>query len=362
MRNREIPEDLLPEILSRLPVKCLLRFKCVCKSWYALITNPNFITKHLTWATSHKTQRGAILNCWDSMGYPRVSTLSNETLELSGDVDLEQLFQLRVGGLTVIGPCNGILCLSGCPSLTYGEREFDDYELLVLWNPATRESKIPSPIHRQLDMPDLTSTFGFGFDPNTNDYKVVRILNFDSQCEVLVYSLSADSWRMIDSSPKPSYFIRSTFFPSYLNGFHHWWGYERKDNMKHQFLISFDMGNEVFQQLPLPPTEEYSCGGQIAVINESVALIRELEGGRYEKWVLDDSGVERSWTKKLTMVLPRLWHLTQLRGDGLVVLSDSDRCLVMYDPRTQQLWDLQLYDAGFLQLFSYTESLVSLNG
>ena len=293
------------------------------------------------------------------MGYPRVSTLSNETLELSGDVDLEQLFQLQVGGLTVLGPCNGILCLSGVPSWTNGE--LDDYERLVLWNPATRESKTLPPIHRRLDMPDLTSTFGFGYDPNTNDYKVVRILNFDSQCEVLVYSLSGDSWRVIDSSPNPSYFIRSTCFPSYLNGVHHWWGCEKEDNMEHQFLISFDMANEVFQALPLPPTEEYSCG-QIAVINESVALIRELEGGRYEKWVLDDSGVERSWTKKLTMVLPSLWHLTQLRGDDLVVLSDSDGCLVLYDPRTQQLWDLQISDAGFPQLFSYTESLVSLNG
>jgi F-box interacting protein len=68
------------------------------------------------------------------------------------------------------------------------------------------------------------SNFGFGFDPKTNDYKVVRILSFLILiCEVVVYSLSTNSWRVIDSSPNPSYLIRLPRYPSYLNGVHHWW-------------------------------------------------------------------------------------------------------------------------------------------
>ena len=35
-------DDLLTEILLRLPVKSLLRFKSVSKHWYFLITSPNF--------------------------------------------------------------------------------------------------------------------------------------------------------------------------------------------------------------------------------------------------------------------------------------------------------------------------------
>jgi hypothetical protein len=82
------------EILSRLPVKCQERFRCVCKSYYTLITNLDFITKHLT---SHNLHRGTILHRhdWDGLGQLRVSTLSNETLELSGDVDLLQLIERR---------------------------------------------------------------------------------------------------------------------------------------------------------------------------------------------------------------------------------------------------------------------------
>jgi hypothetical protein len=103
--SRGLPKDLSMEILSRLPVKSLMRFKCISKSWCALITNPNFITKHLT---SLNPQRGAILRRgkglerqrflielnetrWQEL--PLLSRLSNEALELSKDVDLSQLFQ-----------------------------------------------------------------------------------------------------------------------------------------------------------------------------------------------------------------------------------------------------------------------------
>ncbi|KAK9990054.1 hypothetical protein SO802_025039 [Lithocarpus litseifolius] len=42
-----IPEDMVEEdILSRLPVKSLIRFKCVKWSWSTLFRNPSFIAKH----------------------------------------------------------------------------------------------------------------------------------------------------------------------------------------------------------------------------------------------------------------------------------------------------------------------------
>lgn len=37
-----ITDDLIYRILHHLPVDSLLRFKSVCKSWYALISTPNF--------------------------------------------------------------------------------------------------------------------------------------------------------------------------------------------------------------------------------------------------------------------------------------------------------------------------------
>jgi F-box interacting protein len=359
----DLPEDLLMEILSRLPVKSLMRCKCVSKSWYALVTNPSFITKHLK--ISHNVNRGAaILRRGDGLDQRRLSMLSNETLEVSADVDLSKWFQDEVSMVSMFGPCNGILCLS---CALWKKR---DYDRLVLWNPATRESKILPPIHRQLDMPDLTSTFGFGFDPKTNDYKVVRIMNFRFRyCEVQVYHLSTNSWRVIGSSPDPSLFIKLPRFPSCLNGVHYWWACEGEDYFDEgpRHFIAFDMSNEVFQELLPPPFERVSTWTEdVAVINDSVTLI--LPCGIESKewvgiWVLNECGVEMTWTKIFTIPeIPGVWDLLQIRGDGLVVGTGVDQCLVLYDTRTQEARNLQIYEARSAQLVSYTESLVLLNG
>ncbi|KAK8503635.1 hypothetical protein V6N11_030738 [Hibiscus sabdariffa] len=42
-----IPVEVIVEILKRLPVKSLMRFRLVCKSWNTLISHPSFISTHL---------------------------------------------------------------------------------------------------------------------------------------------------------------------------------------------------------------------------------------------------------------------------------------------------------------------------
>jgi F-box interacting protein len=383
MSSRDFPEDVLMEILARLPVKSLMRFKCVSKSFYALITKPCFITKHLT---SHNPHRGAILRRGKGLERPRflsppnetqelevpvsyrprLSRLSNETLELSEDVDLSQLFQDEVFGVQVLGPCNGILCLAGTLKMTKKGYLQPGYEM-VLWNPATRESKMLPP----MDMPTSTfnSNFGFGFDPKTNDYKVIWILNFNfRQCKVEVYSLSTNSWRVIDSSPDPSLFIKLPRFPSCLNGVHYWWACEGEDYFDEgpRHFIAFDMSNEVFQEL-LPPPRRGFYLEDIAIINDSVTLI--LPSGNIgenwiEIWVLNESGVESTWTPAGFAIrrIPFYWRLIQLREDDSAVLIDKDFCLVLYHYGTGERRNLQIVEAGLSQLVTYTESLTLLNG
>nr|KJB74135.1 hypothetical protein B456_011G277100 [Gossypium raimondii] len=43
----ELPEALVIEILSKLPVKSLTRFNCVCKYWCSSIQTPHFISNNL---------------------------------------------------------------------------------------------------------------------------------------------------------------------------------------------------------------------------------------------------------------------------------------------------------------------------
>uniref|UniRef100_A0A7N2R135 F-box domain-containing protein n=1 Tax=Quercus lobata TaxID=97700 RepID=A0A7N2R135_QUELO len=136
MWSRDLREDLAVEILSRLPVKSLRRFKSVRKSWHALIRNHSFITQHHKWATSDNQERG-VLFTHEHQGQTRVYLLlSNDTLEMSRDIEMLSFFPEKFDKLVIDGPCNGIFFLYGKSSeCLYGEE-------ILLWNPATRESKL----------------------------------------------------------------------------------------------------------------------------------------------------------------------------------------------------------------------------
>ena len=41
-RNNHLPDDIVLNILARLPIKSVLRFRCVCKPRNSSITSPNF--------------------------------------------------------------------------------------------------------------------------------------------------------------------------------------------------------------------------------------------------------------------------------------------------------------------------------
>ena len=43
----DFDDDIITEILLRVPAKSLIRFRCVCKSWRALISDPSFVQNHL---------------------------------------------------------------------------------------------------------------------------------------------------------------------------------------------------------------------------------------------------------------------------------------------------------------------------
>ncbi|KAK7839379.1 putative f-box protein [Quercus suber] len=55
-------QDLIAEILIRLPVKSVVRFLCVSKEWYSLITSSYFIKMHLKFSIETNRDRTLILN------------------------------------------------------------------------------------------------------------------------------------------------------------------------------------------------------------------------------------------------------------------------------------------------------------
>ncbi|XP_040996111.1 F-box/kelch-repeat protein At3g06240-like [Juglans microcarpa x Juglans regia] len=370
MLSRHLPEDVVTEILSTLPVKSLMRFKSVSKAWYALIRNPHFIAKHHNFAISdhnrNHCRRVILERRRATLDTPCFSMHSHDTLEFSGDIHLiPQLFSEDINPVLFIGSCNGIVCAVGISVERFHRGPDPDRAWEIgLWNPATRESK------------RLPFNFGFGIDLNTNDFKVVKITCFHSprHYQVELYNLTTDSWRVIDASLNSAYFICRSIFPSYLNGFCYWLIIPPRCDREHNLLLSFDMSNEMFRETMLPDNARSLV--DIAIINDSVAVMfptysnsRRNDVGislEYEIWVMNESIVECSWTKLFTIAVPS--RPLQFRDDGLIVLNGghcvSDKCLVLFDPRTGELKNLPIYGQGseMFDLVSYEESLVLING
>ncbi|XP_047339496.1 F-box protein CPR1-like [Impatiens glandulifera] len=69
------PDEILANILSRLPVKCLLRSRCVSKPWLALISSSYFIKLHLNRSVQTKSNLGLLM--WKGNSY----RVNNDSLD-----------------------------------------------------------------------------------------------------------------------------------------------------------------------------------------------------------------------------------------------------------------------------------------
>ncbi|KAE7995649.1 hypothetical protein FH972_000423 [Carpinus fangiana] len=214
---KELPKDLVTQILQWLPVVYLLRFKCVCKSWDALITHQYFKRKHLL----HKKKKNnthLLLKMFNrTTDNYVISTLSYETPQVSLTQRAPPPFLGIDKEMCVVGSCNGLVCLHN-----NSYYEFN----VVIWNSATKETKVVP----KSNLPHLPGGYrsrfegkGFGFDAKTNDYKIINLpsLYDPNSFQSEVHSSSADSWREVDSPPCV---IRADFrgIDSYINGMASW--------------------------------------------------------------------------------------------------------------------------------------------
>ncbi|PHT85352.1 hypothetical protein T459_07458 [Capsicum annuum] len=245
-----LPLELVTEILSRLPIKTLLKFKCVSKSWLALISSPEFVKFHLSLNTNNKeyTHHKFLMNCRPSYNFKdcsykvlmnyhptynfkdcSLSSLYNESSTEAKELDYPMKsysMHRRVPyGDSIVGSANGLICL------VIGKTKF------FLWNPSIRKyQQLPDPKTSVRCFPrraygfgydefhDYTprGPYGFGYDEFHDDYKVVcfsnDVLHDDGSCEleVKIYSLKSDSWRRVDDCPCPvqQYFSGSTLMSS----------------------------------------------------------------------------------------------------------------------------------------------------
>ncbi|KAH7865359.1 hypothetical protein Vadar_005606 [Vaccinium darrowii] len=244
-----LPPEIMVEILLRLPVKSLLRLRCVCKSWRSLISQRKFAKTHLSLASSinpdythHRLLITNINHDYTYQGFLSTDVLSVvlscSLYSILNDTVVQLDYPLRrdscVGyrGVIILGGCDGLMCIK-------------TGRTLFLWNPSTRKSKrLPS-----VNMPTDRVVYGFGRDASIDDYKVV---GFGIDFEVKVYTVRTDSWRRIGDFPHGHLLPHRYRSGVFVNGALHWIVCGKTSGIIVGIIVSLDLATETYGELLKP--------------------------------------------------------------------------------------------------------------
>ncbi|ERN03152.1 hypothetical protein AMTRI_Chr02g263410 [Amborella trichopoda] len=278
------PDDVIMNILARLPVKSMFRFKCVCKAWHKLTSDPYFIKFHNEMPSASS---GVLVEIVQS-----VSNQSNFVCIDSSSHMAEFSLDFLSDRVKIRASCNGLLCCASIPNRG----------VYYICNPATRQWRIlprtrTRPVTRY-HPDDEANLVGLAFDPKFKKFNVVlagfyrpfgrRALDclvcqiFDSETNLWRRSIVTQNDVFTHMNRNQVVFARRSL---------HWLTY----STSHILVLNLD--KEIWMRIPLPNVlvGAYNCRVYLLELEGAVSLVQITEGFM-SIWVLDDC-VGENWVE-----------------------------------------------------------------
>ncbi|KAF3975072.1 hypothetical protein CMV_001644 [Castanea mollissima] len=213
--------------------------------------------------------------------------------------------------LYIVGSSNGLVCL-------LNDTPDDPTDLVaLLWNPCIRKSIfLPCPGVKFYPSLQPMQYLGFGYDPITDDFKLVRLVylydsfdQYDSEekkyfpvSDFQIYTLKTGAWRTITGHS--CQIIADQNFSVFLNGSIHWFGhtwehsgdFNNANCTSRNVILSFDIGDEFFHEMAVPKRLEgvHRFNMKVVVLDGLLALVPYSDqafGGFCSVWVMKEYGV-----------------------------------------------------------------------
>ena len=379
-QHHHLSDQMVYDILSRLPVKSIIRFRYVSKSWNSIVTDPYFKLNQAK-SLSNNSHNGYVIytkypqKYIPCLQYPQHKVEDLCTVVCNSDNTLTEVSRIEIPCLyePIVGFCNGLFILASPSPMEHS------FQHIYLWNPIIRKFMRVASI---LGQPSTSSvTLGFAYHPRKNDFKILRLVCFKNEGKLLpakaeaeaeVYTLSTASWRKfsvsVDSLSGLTIYRISESPSLFFNGALHSIAFTRD----YKFILSFDVDDERFREIRLP--QNYLVGVSLrrewlTILKGSLALIvigdAQIDwSGVCHIWVMTEYGVAKSWTKKCVPMDKHAKFLScTINGELLIRRYDLKVRIVSFDPESLKEEVLRIPDPrDVIYTTNFVESLVLLDG
>ncbi|MED6213216.1 hypothetical protein PIB30_091106 [Stylosanthes scabra] len=297
---RILLDEVIGEILLRIPARCLLRLRnSVCTSWRTLISSSQFANDHLRHLMALDADRALthtrVAYYGLAMSYPTIGVFSLRSVFENHEPTKVVTYEGRRHRV-IIGSCNGLLCLHD------EEDDGDDMRhRAMLWNPCTGLTSPP------LEMGGAFTVCGFGYDHVNDKYKLFGIVE-KKHCESVtrIFTFGPNSsWRTmqyfpyrLDDSNNRAFlldyvglFVSGTATLNWLC-----YGHFRSSVIS---VISLDLVNETYTQFSLPSRDSDDnphVKPQLCILRGCLAVCYETKETHWTIWLMKEYGVPQSWT------------------------------------------------------------------
>ncbi|GLT33885.1 hypothetical protein SLA2020_084390 [Shorea laevis] len=328
----DFPDDLIRGIIARLPeYKSLCRFQTISKSLYF-------------WIADEIKRRD-----------PKLIFVSSHTL-YSADLDSPRKFKkhppppeiLQRSTWILRGSCNGFLLFTTFSHIVLCRKFISEYQLIT----PRPEFMISKSYPRALKF----GLHGFGYDPVSDDYKVVLIMGFCSgrrqnaptRHEIKVFSLRKNAW----TSPQTT--TPLPFIPD--GGFNaaravlagsgiHWVAYRDYLRKTPPFVLAFDLTTDDFREIELPEKTKATAVGELG----GCLTVTHPKNEHLDLWVMKEYMVKESWTLlfRISMInrgvdVSEYMRPLAFSRNGNKILLVSLNNLLWYDPDNDKLDPLDI--------------------
>ena len=136
-KKDHLPYDIVLNILANLPVKSVLRFRCVSKTWDSSITTPSFISTHFN-LSNNNSNLAYLINFASTTTFdstiPSFSAGYDPTFNRISEYPIPSSFFPSHYSYPA-DSCNGLVCFTNHKNLPTSTGA------IYLWNPSIRKLK-----------------------------------------------------------------------------------------------------------------------------------------------------------------------------------------------------------------------------